>query len=190
MNRRILITIGIVLIASLMMIIIWLTFFRAKSTVELPATNLNINQGTMLAVDNLPPPAPTRIQQEEDYPLGVKQLAFSFAERYGSYSNQAPNDHINDLMPLMTLRMQREITEDYEQDNLNLTTYDGYEARALGGELQNFSTNQAKVLVNIQRVHYREGLTEPDVFYQDILVELLKFGDEWKVDRVQWYPKK
>lgn len=186
-NKKIIIIVLAVVVLSLVAVLIWSLFFRQQSQPELTETpDTVIDDVQIIAPDNLPPAQNPRIEVEQNYLLGVRPLAMSFAERFGSYSSQAGYEHIADLQLVMTPNMRQTINNSYFQDNLNSQIYDGYQTKALRAEILSFNDREASIVVDTQRLHYREDRQEPEIFYQSIELKLLKFGEEWRVDQARW----
>ena len=137
-------------------------------------------------IHDLPPAGVQRLEEEKNYPLGLKQFAYSFAERYGSYSNNAMFQNLEDLRPLMTPAMREKVDKLITLHRAAALAYDGYTTKALSGELINFSETAATVMVRTQRLHYQNDKIEPTVFYQNIFLQLVKAGTEWQVDDARW----
>ena len=127
-----------------------------------------------------------RVWNAED----LRKMALSFAERFGSYSNQADYGNIEDLKIFMTPKMQN-WADDYvanlrQQDKDNAVYY-GITSVAISGEVKQFDdpAGTAEVLVTVQR---REviGSSEAKVFSQNILIVFEKIKDEWKAGSATW----
>ncbi len=120
----------------------------------------------------------------------LRKMALSFAERFGSYSNQANYGNISDLKVFMTPAMQ-DWADDYvvqlkKQNNGN-TDYYGITTVAISGVVNNFddTAGQAEILVSTQRKEV-VGSAEAKVFNQDVLINFEKIKGEWKTKSAAW----
>jgi len=114
----------------------------------------------------------------------------SFAERFGSYSNQANYGNIEDLKIFMSPKMQ-DWADDYvvslRNQNKDNSVYYGITSVAISGEVKQFNdkTGAGEVLVSTQR---REviGNSEPKVFTQNVLIIFEKIKGDWKAASATW----
>lgn len=120
----------------------------------------------------------------------VERMAISFAERFGTYSNQANFSNMVDLKLFMSRKMQIWADEYVvKQTKANNDIYYGITTKAVTGETLNFddATGQASVLVHARR---REAtMTTGNVskiFNQDITINLIKEDQAWKIDSAYW----
>ncbi len=120
----------------------------------------------------------------KNYSLEVEETAFSFAERFGSYSSDNPFGNLEDLQSLMTPELEKEVQEIIAAGTERQEYY-GYDARALSSRFLSFSEDRAVILVSTQRVRYFENQSSK-VYYQDIRLELVKQPDGWKVAEAVW----
>ncbi len=120
----------------------------------------------------------------------LRKIALSFAERFGSYSNQSNYGNIEDLKIMMTSKMQ-DWADGYvaslkSQDKDNAVYY-GITSVAISGEVKKFDdkAGAAEILVSTQR---REvvGSGEPKIFTQDVSIIFEKVNDDWKVASATW----
>lgn len=123
--------------------------------------------------------------------LQVKKLASFFSERYGSYSNQAPFQNLEELKSFMTERMQNEVNEIFRQVNDISTSsetkdYHGFTTKAISSEIVEIDSAKAKILVQTQRQEATGTTDNIRVFYQNIEIEMVKVDGEWKVDGKEW----
>ncbi len=120
----------------------------------------------------------------------LRKVAMSFAERFGSYSNQANYSNIEDLKILMTPKMQ-DWADDYvaslRSQNKDNSVYYGITTVKISGEVKKFDDKNgaAEMLITTQR---REvvGNGEPRIFSQDILIVFEKVRGDWKAASATW----
>lgn len=114
--------------------------------------------------------------------------AITFAEKYGSFSNQAGFENLNDLKVMMTQNFVSQ-TEKYIADSLakvSDTTYHGFTTKAISTQIKSQDTTLAQVMVMTQRSEFLGTNPEPRVFYQNILLNFVNSGGAWKVDDARW----
>lgn len=190
LDRKKIIIILIVIILVVVLVLLWWFFFRPGEPLANINQNANTNANAAITstgqLEQLPPPSPERIEEEKNYPLGLKQLAYSFSERFGSYSSDSRFANLRDLKILMTSKMQKATDDFIASDGIAVDVYEGFDAKALSSELISYSENQAEVLVKTQRAQYLGDKLEPNIFYQDLLLKFVKVGEEWKVDEANW----
>jgi hypothetical protein len=110
----------------------------------------------------------------------VKQLSEIFIERFLSYSNQNDNQHVNDILSLVTDKMAKWALAQKVQSS---GEYQGVNTTVVASSIKTVTADKAVVLAGVQRVYEgKENKTE----YKNGRVELLKVGQEWKVDGFYW----
>ena len=193
-RRNIIIISAIVVLIIAVVVVIVLTLLNRPS----PQPSLiNINPSEIIVPDNLPQSSAgpsdsdTEATPETNLEAQVKTLATSFAERFGSYSNQSNFTNLNDLYSLMTVRMKTWADNYKTSQSSQLAGQDGYygvTTVALISKVNslNESSGRAQVLVTTQRQEDRGGTQNPKVSYQDILIDLVKTPEGWKVDAATW----
>ena len=189
-NRRKIILAVLVALAIIIIVLFFWFMFGPKA--KLPPSNNNVNSAAALnaniePVGPVPPPSTKRQTEEKDYPLGLKQTASTFAERYLSYSSDQPNKNLDDLKPLMTLKMQGTAREliDANQQTASAPVFVGYSAKALSSDLISNNESKAEVKVQLQRSQYSGDNPGPKVYYQEVDLQFVKIGSEWRVDSLK-----
>jgi len=183
-RRKIILAVLVAVLVIIVVLFFWF-FLHPRAKVP-PAGNVNANANFNInaePVGPIPPPSTKRQAEEKEYPLGLKQTASTFAERYLSYSSDQPSKNLEDLKPLMTLKMQNTARDliDTGQTAAN-PVFVGYSAKALGSELLSGGDTKAEVLVHLQRAQYSGDNPGPRVFYQEMDLQFVKIGSEWRVD--------
>lgn len=145
-----------------------------------PGTVVNVNAAPEVPVAPAPVPASAALTRQ----------AASFAERYGSYSNQGNFANLRDLFPLMTSRMksatERTISE-ASKSGTGQAEYFGVTTRTVATSVVELDSSggTAIILVSTQRSTAR-GAAAPVISYQDVELQMLKVNGEWKFDRATW----
>lgn len=208
MNRKYIgiaiIIVGLIILAA----VIYFVFFYKKPAPE-PTANVGgnnveetkppVNQGNKISVAIPSKTAVINVQPQVLTPEEVKiedlkRMAGSFAERFGSFSNQSDYGNIRDLKIFMTKKMQNwadKYIADAIAQKADTSSYYGVTSKAVTKESVNFDddTGKAQILVNLQR---REAIGTPNnatSFYQGLDVYYIKEAGVWRVDDAVWREK-
>jgi hypothetical protein len=204
MNKKIFYIIAIILIIILIAAIAYL--FYAK---KLSLTNLQPKQlGNLIMNKTQPAKEIKKISFEnEQQPVEKKvatttpaemtkdevaRAATSFAERFGTYSNQANYRNITEAKIFMTARMQNWADSYLAQLRAASSTasvYYGITTRAVSKELNDFDPEggSAIILVHTRRQEANGSMDNfGKSFNQDITIKLIKSANTWLVDSAVW----
>lgn len=120
--------------------------------------------------------------------LEAKRVAQIFTERYGSFTNQGDFENVADLYPLMTANMRR-VSDAYISEQelaYPASSYYGVTAKALSAETVSQSAGKAVVSVRLQKGEVAGAGYSPKTSYVTAQVSLVKLGETWKVDDVDF----
>ncbi len=197
--------IGIMIVSLgliLLILLIYYTFFRSTDIEEVPEPEDPPAEDVGLPVSDDPIVTPGDrprgleiydISQEEEHTPGledVSRLAMSFAERFGSFSSQSNFANITDAKLFMTRDLKdwadtyiKRLREENPEDS-----YYGITTQALSTETINYSDEdgQAEIRVTTHRRESGDEIDGENNFRQDLLVELEKENDRWKVSAIYW----
>ena len=179
---------GIILIIVIALLL-WFFFSRPETTtppdtnvVTPPPERLPVTNG----VDQIAPPT----FSEPNIEATIKTVAITFAERYGSYSNQENFINVTELEEYMTLRMRTITQQAVDQLRFELAGdgYYGITTRAISSQVVSYDQDlgRAEVLVSTQRQEFRGTTNNPRVIYQQATVRLQDTGSGWRVDDFEW----
>jgi hypothetical protein len=118
-------------------------------------------------------------------------IATAFAERFGSYSNQGNFANLDDLSIFMTEAMKKWIAT-YKKDLIaqypDFNTYYAIETKAISKQIKSIDekAGTSEVVVKTQRQEFKVDLNNPRVYYQDILLKLVRADNQWKVNGAYW----
>ncbi len=122
-------------------------------------------------------------------PLEPVQLAQFFAERYGSYTSASNFANIQNLKPYMTQQMQRSADAFVaSQGTSTAGSYTEIVTKVLSTDIQSLAEASGTIRVTTQRTKSGDAFAENDVYYEDLLMNLVKDGDIWKVASAAWTP--
>lgn len=120
------------------------------------------------------------------------RLAASFAERFGTYSNQSNFSNILGLKMFMSRRMKSWVDSyirEHRQVQTDNSIYYGITTKAVSQELKDYDDDlgRAVVLVKTRRREASGSISNvSDTFSQDILINFIKENGAWKVDSANW----
>lgn len=200
----ILILLLILIIAAL--IYLFLNYYKPAPAEQQPNINPNVNNETPAPVNsqfnpasfNNPDPAVVADIQglngnNEEPPVeeAASVIAEAFAERFGSYSNQSDYANLDDLAVFMTPNISGWIIKYKDQlrkENPDFNYYYAMETKAISKQVNSLDeeAGKAEITVKTQRQEFKNSIENPRIFYQDILIKLVKIDNEWKVDGAYW----
>lgn len=186
-KKRVLVFVSLIIAIILLIILIIFWFLNNRQVDnQTPPPDDTINAPVVPSVPNdISQATPDMIAQNNNYPLDLRQLAMSFAERFGSYSTDEPQENLLELAPLMTAQLNNALAGKRQTEENG--TFIGFTTKALSTELVNLSSNQAQAIVKVQRIQtLADGRGEPIVFYADLKLDFLKVGNDWLVDGANW----
>jgi|WetSurMetagenome_2_1015567.scaffolds.fasta_scaffold15405_5 hypothetical protein len=194
-KRTIVITILIFIIILLLAGIIYFLFMLKSpatvpsAVVNTPANNNLSAAATTTVKQSTPIPNAKPATTEEQNKFYLEKVADAFAERLGSYSNQANFSNISDLKVYMTASMQS-WADKYiatNQKNPYSGVYQGVTTRAISTEIKDYNdtAGKADILVHTQKLSVN-GTSNPVTTNQDITITFVKQNSKWLVDNAKW----
>ena len=192
MQRRTRIIIAVVAVIIIVLIALFLWWLFNRSNLSL-IVNQNTNQPPPQeqlpsASTGLPPDA-TVLTPEKKLEATLTAIAMTFAERFGSYSNQGSYTNLDDSKSLMTIRMIA-WSENYKASHPIETNapYSGVSTKALSAKVMSSdeATGRAEVTVVTQRQESQGTTINPRITYQSLKLSMVREGSEWKIDSAEW----
>ncbi|MCK5509978.1 hypothetical protein KAI65_00335 [Candidatus Parcubacteria bacterium] len=131
----------------------------------------------------------------EEVQVGKKDLiriAGSFAERFGTYSNQSNFGNISSLKIFMSSKMKKwsdSYIKEQKEKNYDTSIYYGITTKSVASELKDFDDDLgfASVLISTRRREATGTMNNySNTFSQDILIGFVMEDGAWKVDSVYW----
>lgn len=193
MERRNKIIIAVVIAVLVILLIIGLIWFL-NSRPKMPGTNVN---GSLPLGGELPSASagltnkPVSVVGEPKLEASLKAIAATFAERFGSYSNEGNFSNLEALRSLMTIKMKAWV-DNYEAGQrakaARQTPYYGVTSQALSTQITSFdqALGRAEATVATQRQENQGTTNNPRVYYQSLKLQLAKTGDTWQIDSAAW----
>lgn len=136
----------------------------------------------------VPPQPISEASPEAQARSQVTQLAMSFAERYGSSSNQAEFSNLTDLEIFMTPAMQtrtRQYVAEQQKETEIPTDYQGITTKSVVASITAITLDSAEVTVKTKRLEENSS-GEKKNSNQDLKLTMKKSGDTWQVDSATW----
>ncbi|MFH1744884.1 MAG: hypothetical protein ABH881_01805 [bacterium] len=120
----------------------------------------------------------------------LMRMSASFAERFGSYSNQSDFQNIEDLKIFMSEEMGVWADGYIATERIKMgdsSIYYGIVTKAVAEEVRSYDESVMSVLVNTRRREMAASTdNSSDTFSQDILIGLVKENGIWKIDSAFW----
>jgi hypothetical protein len=134
----------------------------------------------------LPPPT---VKEKQE--VAIKALAKSFVERFGSYSSHSDYKNFDELFPHMTNSMVSWIKSTYVPKLQADHPAGGYfyKVETLAPVAKVLEQNDATMKLQLSAQRESMEGTQETRFQQDIILDLVKQGDEWLVDAAYWQEK-
>jgi hypothetical protein len=193
MNKKLLGIILIIISSLVALAIIYFVFFYRPRPAALPEVVNPISTSTptttsipLQPVIPLPkpkdttPPAASELSEES-----ARQLALSFAELYGSYSNQSDTSRLQDLQFSVTPDYFRRLSQASRTINDNYNIYNGHQTRAIASQMLILEDSRAVLMVTTLRSTMQADNASANST-QDLKVELVKQGRVWRVANAVW----
>lgn len=192
MNRKksviILIIVIVILAIAAFIIALWW-----KKPTNVNVTNQSVNQTANANLVNVTTDLNTNlvVNSETKEKASLATIAQSFAERFGSYSNQNNFANILNLQDLMSDKLKAwsdKYMAEERAKNLDTTTYHGVTTKSISYQTIDFQADKsAEFLINTQRVESTDTPTNvANTYYQEITIKLIKEKGNWKVDEAKW----
>lgn len=188
-NKRIIIISAAVVVLVIAAVIVWLLYFRTQPAEEMSPTVVDTGTEvvTVNASTNTIPTTPPTVEPVD---LTLKRLSELFAERYGSFSSDSNFQNVTELKPYMTDKMKIAADNyvDSEQGNSS-PDFKSIVTKVLSTNIGSTSGGEVEVRLSTQRIESGDTFADNDVYYQDIVLELVQDGDQWLIDSATWQAK-
>ena len=123
---------------------------------------------------------------EED---NLKFKAASFAERFGSFSNQSNFQNIIDLKFFMSDNMKRwanSYVTELRQKHLDRSEFYNIITKAITEEIKELDLEKGTAVVLVHTIRNENKGNQTSRFNQDIIIKFIKEKGAWKVDSAHW----
>lgn len=179
-RRRVFTAVGIAAGVVIAIFLLIFGFREKKPAVDRLAPPAEVAETPVAVAETLaPPPLASPAPPEEPEDAYLRQLARIFLERYGSFSNQNDNRHIDDVLALSTRNMRNFLESKRQMQSLS---YQGMTTRVVAAGVSERAADRATITAGVQQI-VKDGVLE-NTKYATARVELLRVSGEWKVDGV------
>lgn len=191
-RKRIFIIIGLIVVGLIIAALIW--WLVARQMGGPAATNINgpVDFSQQLPVTRpiIVEPGSEPVVENPDVAASLRAVARTFAERYGSFSNQSNFSNLEDAQSLMTASFQQRAIG-LLQGQLPAAAADSYygiTTIALSAQITSYdpAAGQATVEVSTQRREAKGTTANPRTLYQQLIIQLVESGGSWLVDGATW----
>lgn len=173
-------------------VIIWLVL----GTGQTPKTPAIDETKPVAKVEVKPDTTPLKVpvlSETEKAETSLKALATSFAERFGTYTNQSGYVGLEDLTPLLTPSMSNWLKNTYIPKLKSEHDPKGFFYRVITSapvvEVVTQTADKATVMVSSQRTE-TVNQSPSTSYLQDLKIEFLKQANQWLVDGAFWQAKR
>jgi len=128
-----------------------------------------------------------KLTEEEKSEEQLQTLARVFAERFGTFSNQAGFTNLDDIQSLLTEEMQQWVAAQKTQMSKKYpldSEYYGVTTSAPIVKTDSYSQDKAVMLVTTQRTEKKNS--ESKTFEQKIKVEFVNIDGNWLINGAYW----
>lgn len=120
----------------------------------------------------------------------LQRIASSFAERYGSFSNQSDYTNFESLYAFMTTAFVDQTKNTVRQDRAQAhdnAVYYGITTKRTSVQTLSFDTNAGTARMSVQTLrHESVGSTTSRTYPESITITMQKENDVWKVSAAEW----
>lgn len=183
LRKRIFIIISVLVGFVAVFAMIFLLFNRNKEPEAIDVSNDETvdETGQQGEVTNTGTPAQPESFPNNSAEVYAKQVTRIFVERFNSYSNQNDNQHIDDVLSMTTPVMASWLETQRLDESRD---YRGVTTMVVASRVLSLSDSNAMVEVDTQQIVEENGGAE--TIQKSGRVELVKSGEDWKVDGFYW----
>lgn len=181
LSRRKLEVIAAVLILIVLILLLWWFVFRQ------PKPEVVVNPQPDNIADLVPSVNPADVPAPGV--VSAQTITRIFIERFGSYSSESDFANVDDIMSLATPSYQAELNsllETYRRQYDAEAGYSGISTRVITIKTVSESDTASTFLVTTQREEAVGTPGNTTLRYQDAEVSLVKVGEDWLVNDLNW----
>lgn len=193
-NRRniLIIVIAVIVIAVILFFVWWQFFRKTEEPVVLNNTQPTTNQAVVATVNANPAEInvnlDTTVEVTEN--LSMISLANIFTERFGSFSSETEFQNTLDLKSFMTASMKVWADNLINfQENVGSGDFSSIISKVISTKIISSSDSAAIIEIVVKRTESSLSNDVDTSYYQNMVIELVKQGDDWKVDTATWGDK-
>lgn len=179
---------GLIVIAAIVYFVFFYNF--NKGSEANPAANTPTPTKPTQSVTESPVPATIApVTPAERAQQDASRLSLSFAERYGSSSNQSDFSNLSDLEVFMTdamIERTRDFVAAEQAKATDMKAYSGIITKAVVADIKNFDDTAGTASALVKTKRQEQAGTSPRTYDQTLSLTLKKVGNQWKVDSAEW----
>lgn len=179
MKKILVILVSLIVVSALVALVI----FGIKKLQTKPA-NQPVATNNPPAVTNTPPSIPPANVAELAAATDIRVLVKKFTETYGSYSTDNNFENLESLKPLMTANLTETVNK-IIADGKQSKDFFGVTTRLISQAIEESTDIRKVVRTKTQRQETKANAT-PRIFYQDLVLTLVKSTNGWLVDQAKW----
>ena len=188
-KKKIVIALGVIFLLLLLFFLFWFLSRQKKSAASVVTPPVVQEQVPVTKPRNTEEKAlPLYLNTEQtSSEISLQNLAQTFTERYGSYSNESDFANLYDVLDLMSATFRAETeqtiaTAQVPDHYYGITTH----VLSVKMDLMDETGGTAKATVNTQREEATESIQNVQVRYQYLSLLFVKEQGIWKVDGAAW----
>lgn len=189
-RRNLLIGGAILLVLVMAGVVWWLVSQKSAPVTNTVNTNTAVQNANVVVINTATNQAANTNAATTDE-VTIIRLANLFAERYGSYSSEAGFQNITDLKIYMTKKMQA-ISDSFvasQKSQTSAGTFYSTTTNALSTTVSSLTKVKATVRVSTQRRETGANINGTSTYYQVLVLDFAKDGENWLVDNASWQAK-
>ena len=182
-KKKIFIALAVVLF---LLLLFWLVWFLTNQKKPVAVNSAPVvNSQTVVTRENDGEPTVPPVEEVKVTNSELQGLAYTFAERYGSFSNQTDFANLRDVLPLMSGALKTQ-TENYIASASTAGEYYGITTRVLSIKVISDDGTSGVVEVSTQREESKSNPNDSQVKYQKLVLNYSKEAEVWKVVSAVW----
>ena len=188
------ILVGLLILAG----IIYIIFFHKFSSPAIIDNSKTINTNSLPSVPEIIKNEPEKKIEEiknnksnekiDTTQITLKKLAASFAERFGTYSNQSNYANLEESLFFMTEKMRTRETanlNDLRSKTIDYSNYNAITTKTVACNVTHVDGTIAEVSLGAIRTEMKTGVKDQS-YPQNATIKLIKENNEWKIDEFVW----
>ena len=151
-----------------------------------PVTNRLVIDGGQSETSPITKDTAPTLTADQQAEVTLERFAFSFVERFGSYSSSSDFSNLVDLKGFMTDSLKRWVDDLVANARPSDDLPWGITTKALSLESAAAEGGITTMIIATQRIENRIGQTGPKIYKQTVELKVIESGQKWLVDSVTW----
>lgn len=180
MKKIVIISVSFIVLAAIVVLVV----FGLKKLQTKPANQPVVTNNPPTVATTQPPAAPPSNVAELAAANDLRVLVKKFSETYGSYSTDNNFANLESLKPLMTSNLTETVNK-IIADGKQSKDFFGVTTRLIAQAIEESTDIRKVARAKTQRQETKVG-AQPRIFYQDLVLTLVKTSHGWLVDQAKW----